>query len=522
MSRIRTNTMALGMSFFVTAALAFLQVKIITNYLDKTSVGVWSAMLAVGALLATLSELGLPQVLVRYGAKFDAEGRMPRLSLLLTFALKVYFVALVVVFGLLLVAGPGIAKILGGGAVGRGLLILGFLAVASGTIRALNNASFRGLRRMVAVALLEITFGLIVTLSYFLMRRQLTVEMVLLLFLAASLLVAGIGLVFLIRLLRSVRRTADPAILRGPIFPEVRGFWQGAAAAGIFLIAIEQLDKPLLATLVSFQALAVFHVAARLHLFARRLLFVPFQVMFPEITHKWEGPRRDELQADMRLFIKLELGLGLMLVVFLAVFARPLLLLVSTPEFLSGAPVLWVFTAVIPLLCLYQPLVMFLRAVGKVWLAFFSDASWLLVYLGLGGLLVRRFGLPGFVTGQVAASIVVLIYNITVFRRLNLPRPRVIFFVNRGLISAAVWGASVLMGRHLPFTAWWQLGLFAILLAVVGNFLLVRGGFLTRAEEERTVTLFAGRGVVGRVARFLLSWPWGETGSATPATPGER
>ena len=44
-----------------------------------------------------VEQLGLPQVLVRYGAKFDAEGRMPRLSVLLGFGLKVYLVALAVV-----------------------------------------------------------------------------------------------------------------------------------------------------------------------------------------------------------------------------------------------------------------------------------------------------------------------------------------------------------------------------------------------------------------------------------------
>ncbi len=521
MSRIRSNTMALGASFFATALLAFLQVKIITNYLDKDAVGVWSAVLAIGALLATLSELGLPQVIVRYGAKFDAEGRMPRLSVLLGFALKVYSVALVLVFGLLVLIGPWIGRILGGGEVGRWLLVLGFLAMASGTLRALNNASFRGLRRMVAMAALEITFSLVVTVGYFLLRERLSVPMVLAVFLGASLLVAAFGLGFLGRLFRRVRRTANPEDLAGPIFPEVRGFWQGAAAAGIFLIAIEQLDKPLLATLVSFEALAVFHVAARLHLFARRLLFVPFQVMFPEITHKWEGPRRAELTADMRLFIKLELGLGLMVVVLLSVFARPLLLLVSTPEFLSGTRVLWLFMAVIPFLCLYQPLVMFLRAIGKVWLAFFSDASWLLVYLGLGSVLVRRFGLPGFVAGQVAASVLMLIYNITVFRRLNLPQPHLMFFVNRALIGALVWAVSVLMGRFLPFEAWWQLVLLALLLAVLGNFLLVRGGFLTREEEERTVVMLAGHGAVGRVARFLLSWPWGGLDRSSPPAPGK-
>ena len=509
MSRIRTNTLALGTSFFVTAALAFLQVKILTNYLSQASVGVWSAVLASGALLATLSELGLPQVLVRYGAKYDAEGRLARLSRLLTFALKVYFTAMVFVFGALLLVGPSIARLLGAEAVTRWLLILGYFAVASGTLRALNNASFRGLRRMAAIAALEISFSVMVTLGYFLLRNRLSVELALFVFLGASLLVAMVGLSLLSRMLGRVRKEADPEVLAAPVFPEVRGFWQGAAAAGVFLIAIEQLDKPLLATLVSFQALAVFHVAARLYLFARRLLYVPFQVMFPEITHKWEGPRRHELRADMELFLKLELGLGLMLVVLLAVFARPLLLLVSNARFLGGSRVLWVLAAVIPLLCLHQPLSMFLRAIGRVWFAFIADSTWLVLYLGIGTLLVGRWGLPGFVAGQLVASTVVLTYLLIAFSRLDLPRPPVRFFLTRLAVSAGVWAVSVGLGRIVPYQSWWRMGALAVVLAVVGNFLLVRGGFLTRAEEERAMVLLAGKGALGKVARFVVAWPWG-------------
>jgi O-antigen/teichoic acid export membrane protein len=252
-------------------------------------------------------------------------------------------------------------------------------------------------------------------------------------------------------------------------------------------------------------------VAARLQLFARRLLYVPFQVMFPEITHKWEGPRRGELRADMELFTKLELGLGLMLMVFLAVFARPLLLLVSTPEFLPGAPVIWIFTAVLPLLCLNQPLVLFLRAVGNIWYAVVNDALWLGVYLSLGTIFVKVFhlGLPGFVLGQPIASVIVLAYSLTAFHKLRLPRPPLAFFLKRLLLSAVVWVLSVTAGRALPPLDWWQLVLIAVALGVVGNVLLVRGGYLTRAEEDRAVAMLAGRGAMGRVARFLFAWPRG-------------
>jgi len=515
-TRIRTNTLALGSSFFFTAFLAFLQVKILTNSLDQTSFGVWSAVVAVGALLASVSEMGLPWTLVRYGAKFGAEGRTARLASLYAFALRVFVFSLSGVVFLLLLVGPGIAGLLGGGPMDRSLLILGYLTISAGSLRAFNNASFRGLRSMPSIAGIEISLAFLVTLAYFIFRNDLTVARVLTITLVLGLTFAVVGMVLLRRLFRGVPRPEPPDM--SPILPEIRHFWIGAAVSGILLISIEQLDKPILATLVSFQELAIFHVAARLSLFARRLIAVPFQVMNPEVTHKWESHRRDELTRDMELFTKLALGLGLSMVVFLAVFARPLLLLISSPEFLEGVPVLWVFTAVIPLLCLHQPLVMFLRATGKVWYASASDVTWLLVYLGLGSVLVGSFGLPGFVAGQVAASLIILVYNLWIFGRLGLPRPPRAFFAKRVLLAVVVWGGSVTMGSLLPHWPVWGMALLGLVLALLGNFFVVRGRYLSPQEEDRVIAMLVGRGAAGRAARFLLTWPHG----GVPGTSGRR
>jgi O-antigen/teichoic acid export membrane protein len=309
--------------------------------------------------------------------------------------------------------------------------------------------------------------------------------------------------------LRRLGIGASTEVLRDPIYPEVKGYWQGASVSNVFLVAIEQLDKPILAAVAAFEKVAVFHVAGRLALFARRLIYVPFQVMNPEITHKWESGRRQELTADMELFTKLALGLGLGMVVFLGVFAKPLLLLTSNSEFLSGAPVLWVFTAVLPFLCLYQPLVMFLRATGRVWYAFVGDAGWLLAYLGTAVLLVKPFGLPGYVSGQIVASILVFAWVLIAFHKLRLPRPPTRFYLARVGLGLGVWLVSMLAGRFLPPWPWWAYGLLFGALGVLGNFLLVRGGFLSRAEADRTIALLAGRGTAGKLGRFLFAWPHG-------------
>gem|GEM_PF-625576 len=506
MSRIRANTIALGVSFVGTALLAFLQVKILTNHLAPDRFGAWVTMVGVGALLGTLTELGLPQVIIRYGAKYDAEGRLARLRKLRSFALKVHVSAWAIMVTALVLSGPWIAHRFGHGEMSRWLVLLGYLAMASGTLRAINNGSFRSLRRMSFVAWLEVSFSLMVTFGYFIFRHELTVERVFLIFIGCSLLVGLTGILILRGILGRVEATGEE--LRGPIGPEVRGYWQGAAAAGIFLVAIEFFDKPLLAGLVSLQMVGIFGVASRLALFPRRMLYVPLQVLNPEITHKWEGGRRHELAEDIRLFLKLELGLGLLLIAPLALFARPLVLLVSSPDYLAATPVIWIFAGVIPLLCLHQPLVLFLRAVGHVWLAFAADASWLLIYLGLGACLVRPLGLVGFVAGQVVASVFVLSYTLLVFHRRGFPRPPTGFFLRRVLLALLVWGGSVAGGRSLdPATPIWVLAALAGTFLAAANLLMVLGGFLNRADEDRTIAMLAGNGPAARLARFLFAWP---------------
>jgi O-antigen/teichoic acid export membrane protein len=360
---------------------------------------------------------------------------------------------------------------------------------------------------MRVIAVTEILFSLSVTIGLILLRARLTVMLALVIGLVAGVIWAGVGLALLVGHLRRVGALADSTMLKEPIYPEVKGYWHGAAVSNVFLVAIEQLDKPVLAAVAAFEMVAVFHVASRLSLFARRLIYVPFQVMNPEITHKWESGRRQELTADMELFTKLALGLGLGMVVFLAVFARPLLLLVSTRQFLTGAPVLWTFTLVIPFLCLYQPLVMFLRATGRVWYAFVGDAGWLVLYLGTGASLVRLFGLPGFVSGQVLASVVVFVWVLSAFHRLKLPRPGVRFYLSRAGVGVGTWGLSVIAGRALPVWPSWGYGVLALGLAMVANFLMVRGRYLSPDQEVRAVALLAGRGMAGRIGRFLFAWP---------------
>jgi hypothetical protein len=110
----------------------------------------------------------------------------------------------------------------------------------------------------------------------------------------------------------------------------------------------------------------------------------------------------------------------------------------------------------------------------------------------------------------------VFFWVLNVFTKLSLPRPPLRFFITRAILGLAVWGLSVTAGRVIPEWPLWGYAPFALALALIANYFFVRLGYLSKLEEERTVLLLAGRGLVGRFVRFLLTWPHGLTGERLP------
>jgi hypothetical protein len=110
----------------------------------------------------------------------------------------------------------------------------------------------------------------------------------------------------------------------------------------------------------------------------------------------------------------------------------------------------------------------------------------------------------------------VFAWVLSAFHKLGLPRPPLRFFITRAILGFSVWGLSVTAGRLVPEWPLLAYAPFALGLALIANYFFVRLGYLSKAEEERTVLLLAGRGLIGRFARFLLTWPHGLAGERLP------
>jgi O-antigen/teichoic acid export membrane protein len=506
MTRVRSNALAMVGTFLIQGGFVFLQVKLLTHWLTPAEFGLYSSIFALGALLGSLAELGFSVVLVRYGAKFDAENRLGALRRLLHVAIGLWAVTGLLLGGLLfLLAGP-VAEALRRPEVTAGLLVLGFFSVLSFSFRSFSSAAFQGERRMSPALLIELVYMAGVTATYVVLGDRLSVVSVFWTFLGWGV-VVGLGGLLAFDLMAARDRSFDTGTVavRG-LLSEIRSFWGGALVTTALAIAFENADRIVLAALLPFEAVAVYHLAGRINLFTRKILFIPQQVTKPELAFKWERGAVEPLRQDLLLFSKLEWAVGVLLGVLVVIGARPGILLASDARYLSAEPVLVAMAGALPILSLAAPLTTFLRASGRIWISVRSDTIWLLSSLALGILFLRFWGVPGFAMGQMFAAMLALLYTVWSLRRNGYPCPSLRFLFAHGAGAVLLWGAAVGITRWKPVTSLPAAILAGSVFVVLLNAALARFHYLTPAEESRLFALL-GSGPLSRIGRLLLAWP---------------
>jgi O-antigen/teichoic acid export membrane protein len=519
MSRIARNISAVAAAFVSNTLLTFLQIKLITRYLSQAAVGEYSATVAMGAIISALAQAGLPTVVLRFTAKYDALEAPGRIGRLLVLSWGV-------VLGLsllLLAAEAGLAPSLlprlydvPPAAANVLLATAVFVAMA---LRQVTYAGFDGLRRMSYPAILENLNVAAITLAIAIAGDQLSVSFLLTLSLISGLATFLLATVLLLRLLSQSRPAHRMPVETNSLLTDISPFWWGAALGGLVGIGLGYADKLLVSLFLSFQMVSIFYVAERITFLLKRLLSVPLQVSSPEITRRWELGRREELRRDVAFLIKIQFALGVLVTSLIFVGAEAAVLIVSNSSFMEAAGLLRVLTLSIVLMSFYAPITTLLRAIERIQLALFSDVLWLGLYVGLGMAWMPRLGLMGIVLAQVAASGAAAIWNLAIGQRvarIAWDLPGIARVLACGLVLAAPgYGVVRLAGARQP-----ALGLaVAFILLVAYNLLLVRSGALT-VEDRRRFRELAGRGRLATMLDLALFWPAQlGRGRSTAATP---
>ncbi len=512
MSRIVRNTSAVAAAFATNTVLSFLQIKLLTRFLSQSALGEYSATFAIGAIVSVLAAVGLPTVVLRYTAKYDALGAVHRIARLLLLAWGLILALAVVLIAVVAKLAPLILPRLYSLPPSAENVLLATAVFIATALRQVTYAGFDGLRRMTYPAALENLNVAVITAGILAFHDRLSVPLLLGMSLGSGLLTFVIATVLLVRVLRTMggeRREPSQAIGSGPLPPllaDITPFWWGAALNGVIGIGFGYADKLLVSLFLSFELVSIFFVAERVTFLFKRLLAVPLQVAAPEITRRWELGRREELRHDVGFLIKVQFAVAILLAALVLVAAEAAVLLVADSSFLAAAGLLRVLTISVVLMAAYAPITTLLRAIERIGLALASDVIWLGCYVGLGVVLMPKLGLHGIVLAHLAASTVTAVWNIGAGER-----AAHIAWDLRGL--SRVLGTGLLVGvpgyaLATIAAAADPLAEFAVACAVLIGYglILPLGGALSGEDRLRCAQL-AGRGRIGVMLDLALFWP---------------
>ncbi len=501
MTRIVKNTTAVGLAFLCNTVLTFVQIKLLTAFMAKSQLGEYSTTMAIGALVSVFAQLGLPMVVVRFVAKYDALGDHRRLSQLLWLAWGV-----VVACGAAVVAlesqwiPPVLARLydVPPQVVNVVLATCVFVATA---LRSVTYAGFDGLRRMFFPAVFENVNIAVVTAGIAMMQESATVPRILAL---AALSGGAVWLVAAATWQRiTSRRVQGQSPSPGGLVRDIAPFWSGAALNNLVGICFGYADKVLISLFLAFEVVSVFYVAERLTFLMKRLLALPLQVASPEMTRRWELGKHQELAGEFRLLLKMQLFFAVGAAAVAIGLAESAVLLVARDAYLEAARLLRILSVSVVLMALYAPVTTLMRAIDRIHWALVSDVIWIVIYVGGGALAVPRWGLLGIAAAQLAASLVTFGYNFWVGQRtfgLSWDGRAVVKILVAGAAVAAVggWAAAVLGTR------WWVVLVGAPPLLVLYRWLVLRLGGVSVAERQQIGAMTAGSRLAGSIDWILF------------------
>ena len=473
--RALRNTFYLYLSLLGTMVFGFIQLKILTAFLGKEEVGLFFAASGISLLLTTLSQLGFPLVYARFVPKYEAEDKKGKGKRLLAFSLSTYTMLslpfwLVILVLSLFFRGEGLLR----------ALLYAYPAYFLYSLLGLLLSYFVGERRMHLTALYNLTALFLFNLLLFLLRHHLTVKLVFIALFGVSLPMVAVVIAAArpsFKSLKEIRR-------------EIQPFWSFAILGSFLTPLFMYIDRALIPAFLPLSALAVFSVARRIETSARRMLGVPLSSIAPEVSYYWErgGELREGFRSSFRAFVKIYLYLVVLFVSLLILLSKPLILLISSREYLSAHVYLAILLVGGTPAALYTPYTMVARSLGRMDLFFAGDLIWIVTFGVSFVPLVHLLGLTGVALSFAIAHIITLFY---VFLIVN---PRTIGIPVDLKYSTAMYG-GLLIFLLLFYRQGYLPGALILILLLVMGFVLLKGderkrlrAFLGSAQEPPTST----------------------------------
>ena len=497
-SRFVSNTVALVLQTVVATLLTLVQIKLLANYLSKDDFGLFASLRGLSLLLATLAANGLPQLLIRFIPVYETRKdrrQAVRLGVSCVAGSTLLLAAVVVIVQLLKVRTFAFVppETLSPG------FYLWFYATTLGVmLKLILYGGLNGLRRLATQVAIE-TLSLAGILAWIVFARE-------------SLTIPG-----LFRILGVVNLAASAAAL--PLFfgglvqstsgdaPAGRepakgylGYLWWAAGLSLVALAFSDVDRYLLAQVISLEMLALFHIGARIARLANRVLGVANLAFQPEVTRLDTEGREDRVVQSTMIFLKFNTTIAFLMAAVIVVFARGIIVIVASRDYLGAELLLIVLAASLPLSTMTAPITSVMKAIDQVREALLCDLAWAAAYIVLMFTLAPVVGIVGVGLAQLFACLAQLLLAISVSSLPIDKRQLLKFSFKIVTLSAVSFAPAWLAGRTFGLPIW------ATVLVFLFGVLVFRWGFgrtgvYARREREALVALLDDRrlGIVGKL-----------------------
>ncbi len=520
-SRFVANTVALVTQTVFATLLTLLQIKLLSNFLSRETFGLFASLRGFSLLLAMISAGGIPQLLVRFIPVHESN-RERREALRLAAAGVVAATALLALVAILVhVLHNWTFRFVPAGVLEGGLYFWFYAATLGVMLKLVLYGGLNGLRRLTVQVVIE-TLSLLAVLVWILAERNaLTLPGLFRILGVVHLAAVGVGLpLFFLSLRNAVPPKAgtENAMGTGDVratagMEDVAPAWRHRYlsylvwAAGLSLVALAftDVDRYLLAQVISLELLALFHIGARISRLANRLLGVANLAFQPEITRLGAEGREERVVHSTRIFLKFNSAVAVLIAVLLVVFAREIIILVSSDGYIDAVPLLIILAVSFPLTTMTAPITSVMKALDQVREALLCDLIWAVSYVVLILVLAPPFGLVGVGAAHLCACMAQLLLALSLSR---LPIDvRYVGGLGARLVAAGLASFSpvlIIDAAFGPDTIWFS-GLKALLF-VLGTLVfrrMLRGLNILNADERAALAALLEARRVGVIGRLI-------------------
>ena len=300
-SRFVSNTIALVVQTILATLITLAQVKILSNFLSRDDFGRFASLRGFSLLLAMLAANGLPQLLVRYIPIHESRGARGRAIMLSGVCLAAAAVLLAILGAIAYAARSSILGYLTPGDVSLELMKWFAVTTAAVTLKQILYGGLNGLRRLSAQVVVELLSLGAALVWIAVARDELTLSLLFRILGVTHGLAAMVSIPVYFWMLAQAPSHAPAGEGAALGYGNYLGW---ATGIGFVAIAFTDVDRYLLAQVLSLELLALFHIGARIARLGHRVLGVSNLAFQPEITRISAEGREGEVEHVTRIFLE--------------------------------------------------------------------------------------------------------------------------------------------------------------------------------------------------------------------------